>query len=342
MPSLFASLFKYRASEKYPPKENFFTEALAGVLNTSDALGVAFVYWLIGREVKPVRVETQKDIAPFGQVDMWLKAKDDAGGEYLIVLENKIDAQAGKNQLKNYENYLKEQVSTGSRTLVYLIYLTRHNPSNFHRSDKEPVIEFQEYRWFEVYDWLEKWTPEHDRSTDRHPAPLVNELLALMEDWNMDMNLSANDLTAATTYKLTTHPRLIEILEAVKSKFGNGRSESNWRRARTKLFYESPYLDERKIYFAFGFDFEREDDVWSVSRLGFPSAYFGVWGQDVGQIDQHRLSDEWVTHPGYLDWGNNHRVRRLNLIEAHGASLRSVYLDFFLDALGEVQKAMNG
>ena len=351
-------MFKYRASDRRRPKEDFFTEALAGVLNTSLPLRIAFAPWLIDGEVEFAHVDTVDtqrnfhDSSGSGRFDMWLKAKDNAGKEHLIVVENKIDAGEGECQLRRYKSYLKnweKRELAGSRTLVYL---TLHNPNDSQQFNDEPLVDFKDRRWFQVYDWLKKWTQEHDRSPDRHPAPLVNELLALMENWNMDMNLSANDLTAATTFKQTAQPRLIEILNEVKSKFPGevkfriGGSGKNWGHHENTLYYTSPYINERDIYFAFGFDFYREDSAWSVSRLGFPSAYFAVRVDDAGHVDCSGLPEDWDVppNPDYLNPERSRRsedrVKRLNLIEAGGASLRSVYLEFFLKALDEVQKAM--
>ena len=350
LPSLFANLFKYRASDGRTPEEDFFTEVLAGVLNTSTQLRVAFVLWLTGRKVKSVRVVTQmkfQDSGGSGRFDMWLQAKDDAGEKHLIVVENKIDARVGSNQLSRYKRYLEEQGSVGSRTLVYF---TLRNLSNFQQSGEQSAVDFRDHRWFEVYDWLEEWKHGNDQSTGDHSAPLVDELQALMEDWEMDMKLSADDLTVATRYHLWAQPRLIKILEEVKDNLENNGKwnlKGNWKYETDELKYSSPLVAKRNFEFEFGFDFEREDDAWSVSGLRLLSAYFAVRVGKGNQINWSGLPDDWVTPPDHLRLSNGSgskdrvkQLNRLNLTKADGASLLNVYLNFFLGALEEVEKAM--
>lgn len=67
--SLLIRLFKYRAGEKNSPEENFLTEALAGVLESSRSLSREFAQWLFDKcfsspvRVGSVRIATQKTVA---------------------------------------------------------------------------------------------------------------------------------------------------------------------------------------------------------------------------------------------------------------------------------------
>ena len=119
-----------------------------------------------------------------------------------------------------------------------------------------------------------------------------------------------------------------------------------WVFEKNELYYASPYLKERNIYFAFGFDFKRDDDAWRVPRLQFPSAYFAVRVDDASHVDWSGLLKDWdpPPDPDYLNLERSRRsedrVKRLNLIEADGESQLSIYVGFFLEALDEVEKAL--
>lgn len=190
MSGILARLFKYRPEPGRSPAENFFTEALAGVLEASDDLSEAFVQRIIDQRVQSPRVETQKSVQKVGQFDVWLEAQDESGQQHLIVIENKIGAPADPSQLARYADYLATQTHAASRTLLYV---SLHSRSDFRNSVDQPSVEFRECRWFEIYDWLKDWIQNTDPESTRISV-LAQELLDLMEEWNMDMNLSAADL----------------------------------------------------------------------------------------------------------------------------------------------------
>ena len=349
MPGLFARLFTYRSRKDRSPYEDFFTEALAGVLNASEALRREFVERLF-KVVEPkvkctvqsvALVDTQRMIDGSERLDMWLDAKDETGVHHLIVLENKIDAPEGHRQLTRYATHLAKRGDAASRTLVYI---TPHERTEFRPGGDGPAVGFGQWHWFQVYDWLQQWVGEHDQAAAGRTGALANELLTLMEDWNMDMNLSAADLATATTYKQTAQTRLIQILRQVRDacKTKLKLDEGKWSYDTNTLEYSSPWIGDKSFYIQFGFDFGRDDEIWSVARLNLPSAYFAIRGEEVSQQDWSALSSDWGSTPDDWNWWADARVKRLDSIVAGGSSMRNDYLEFFMNALDEIENAIPG
>lgn len=340
--SLFARLFKYRPSEGRSPQEDFLTEALAGVLESSFPLRAAFVNWLVECDLdfERVRVETQKSAGSYGRLDLWLEAQERSGERHVVVFENKIEAPEGEGQLQSYERYLGERPEPWkSRTLIYL---TRHTRSDSPRGDQS--VAFQNLRWFEVFHWFKAWT----KGPDTEARLLVNELLDLMEEWNLTMELNANDLAAALVHRSSVEQRMVSLLNEVWSVCRIDGSQTNkWKYEYRFLYYRSPNIvDGGNLYFRFGFDFHREDEHWSVSGLQLPSAYVTI----IGEHDEKRLpcgwtapTDSWVdAQPDNWRWKNAAAasVKQLSVLAARGAALNEAYLGFFKQALEEAESAV--
>ena len=299
----------------------------------NDTLLGAFVQRIIGH-----RVETQKSVDRFGQLDLWLEAQDESGQRHLLVVENKIGAPADPAQLARYASYLATQTHAASRTLLFV---SPRSPSGFRPSTDDSLVKFRECRWYRVYDWLKEWVDVHGRQAPGSSV-LAKELLTLMEEWNMDMKLSAADLAVATTYKLSAQKRLYQVLNEVHEackiellKSAKGR----WNYDYSELIYSSPTIGDKGVHIEFGFDFGRKDEDWDVSRLGLPSAYFAIRGEGVGQQYRSVLPDGWKSPPSTWGWPKGERVKQLSPFKTGGSSLRNVYLRFFLDALAEAHKA---
>ena len=340
--SLFGRLFKYRATEGKSPQEDFLTEALAGVLESSFLLRVAFVKEcvkeLVDCDLETVSVETQKGAGSYGRLDLWLEARECSGERHVVVFENKIWAGEGENQLGRYARYLQDHEEAESRTLIYL---TPYASSDFEESENanSPGVEFLELRWFQVFNRMKAWmeSPEAEAGS----TVLVKELLALMEEWNLTMELKASDLAAAVAHRSSVERKMAQLLYEVKAacqKLPRDPS-SKWTSPEHTLNCASPWLgNDRNFYFKFGFDFDREDDVWSVRGLGLPAAYFAVCG-DVDQLDWNLVPSDWVPPPEGWNWGDASRVKRLSCLEAKGGSLHEGYSKFFNEALEEALQA---
>ena len=353
MSSIFSRIFKYRPRVDRLPKEDFFTEAFAGVLQTSHSLRVTFVKWLICHDadsvsidVDSVSIETQKTFAGGDRLDVWIVAHHkNSGAHHVVAMENKIGAAEGQNQLQRYEDILRrEEASAKSRTLVYA---TLHERTNSERPGGEPEVGFLPIRWFDVADWMRKWIAESSPGVEDRSIVLVRELVQLMEDWNMAMNLTPTDLAAACQYhNRSVAAKLSEILDATEQECKQncnleGNKNNKWYHARNDFAYQSPYIDlKKKNYIEFGFDFDRDDNDWRVSQPSLPSAYFaakGGWPEpDIEQLGNVR---NWVRAPD--SWGDGYRlVKRLGHLDLQGDSLHGEYLDFFRNASGELLQAL--
>ena len=149
MLSLFDRLFRYRPSENRSPAEDFLTEALAGVLESSLPLRAGYVGFLMQHHgtVRDVHVVTQRG-SEGDRPDLILNVSDRSGCHHFIVLEHKIDAPEGDQQLERYARWLLKQRDASSRTLVYV------TPQRSAKSMDVPGIAFRTLRWFDVYCWL--------------------------------------------------------------------------------------------------------------------------------------------------------------------------------------------
>ena len=332
MNSIFTRLFSYRPKPDRLPEEDFFTEALVGVLNKSDLLKTKLVRWLTGKEVHEVELETQETLGG-GTVDVWIDARNcRSGARHVIAMENKIGAQEGPNQLQGYAAELQHFETAESRTLVYA---TRHERSEAQEFPDAPDVEFRQIHWFQVADWLSESITRLSRSGNDSSIPFARELISLMKDWNMTMNLNVGDLAAATAYHRSAEDQLRQILSQIEAACVLPSASGRWERRHSKgyLFYSSPRIDnQREIKVEFGFDFQRDDRVWSVRRLGLPSAYFAVWGTPPLELDDLQ---NWQDPPA--DWGPGYqRAKQLGSVSIDGRSLQGVYLDFLKEARSEI------
>ena len=336
--SIFGRLFKYRPRDNRDPKEDFFTEALAGVLQASPELRSAFVYRLIEQEVDHVFVRTQ-ETTPDGRIDIWIDARNRRNGaRHLVAMENKIGADVNRYQLRRYEAHLRSERDADSRTLISA---TRHERSRFLRCLDTPNVLFEEVHWFRVADFLRDWLSKQPNEGGDPSVPFVCELLLLMEEWSMAMTLKVDDLAAATSYHRSVHAQLVQVLEEIKADCGfPGTADNKWSssgKPSLYLAFTSPRFGKHQtIRVEFGFDFERDDAGWSVAQLGLPSAYFTVYCPQPLELEHLQ---GWQLPPE--DWGTEYRrVKHLNVLEVKGDSLHMKYIEFFQVARGELWGAL--
>lgn len=330
MTSFLERLFRYRATESRSPQEDFFTEALGGVLEASRELATAFAGWLACRDFKTATVATQM-AAGGNRLDMLVEALDEGHRRHLIVIENKLGAGEGHNQLQRYHDYLEAQQAE-SRTLVYM---TLHERSDFEPSSD--AVRFRSRCWFELYDWLDSLLLGSGAQGGRVET-LIRELLDLMEAWNMKMALGAHDLASAVAYKGAVQQQLLQILNMVWEECRAGCVSGQWKYDRDNVMYQSAYvLDD--LYYEFGFDFARDDEAWHAPRLQLPSAYFAIRGGDASARDWTGMSG-WDAPPASWSWPEHERVRQIAALELKGTSFHSGYLEFFLSALEQAKAAI--
>ena len=317
MPGLFARLYRYRPRVERSSREDFFTEALAGVLDSDPRLCAEFARRITRAETElvDVRVSTQETLETGDRVDLLLDARDAAGRHHVAVLEHKIEAGEGANQLARYECWLLRQPEC-TKTLAYV---TPHARSSFRPSSAD--VTFREVRWFEVFEWIENWV-DRQGTSEASGVVLGTELLDLMEEWRMAMKLSATDLAVATLYKTSVEDRLQQILDEVRAHMPVAQP---WPRRTSSLHRLSPWIDaEGQVYLEYGFDFGRQGDDWHVTRLGLPSAYFAAKGKGGEQFNWGALPAPWVEPPEAWAWRDGLRVKQISSATVQGQSLHRV------------------
>lgn len=331
MTSVFGRLFKYRPSENRLPEEDFFTEALAGVLQKTPEVRTKFVEWLVRRdnyevEIKEANIDTQKQVSG-GRLDIYIDARSVDGKRHVVGVENKISAEEGGNQLERYSEHLGTKKDAATRTLVYITLNSEPPPLKA----KQNNVTFKHLKWFQVYNWL-KESAEAGRT-------FLCDLLELMKEWNMTIELSATDLAATIRYRKLAQPQFRNVLNMVTEKIQIKKSTGQYNYASYFLAYTTPFLGNSEIYLYFGFDFDREDNDWSVEKLCIPSAFVGVCGNDDNPAFLKRLSDYWTEVPQHMEGDDVLRVRQMcKKLLVSKDSFGEAYLDFFNTAIQDFKK----
>ena len=292
-----------------------------------------FVEWLIGHddykvEIKEADIYTQKPVSG-GRLDIYIDARSADGQRHVVGVENKISAKQGGRQLERYLECLGSENDAATRTLVYITLVSEPNPFE----SKPNNVTFNHLKWFQVYDWL--------KESAKSEHTFLCDLLELMEEWSMTSNLelSATDLAATTRYRKLAQPQFRNVLNMVTEKIQIKKSTGQYNYASYFLAYTTPFLGNSEIYLYFGFDFDREDNDWSVEKLCIPSAFVGVCGNDSNPAFLKRLSDCWTDVPQYMDWGDGLRVRQMcKKLLVSKDSFGEAYLDFFNTAIQDFKK----
>ena len=306
MASIFDRIFWYRQSNGRTPSEDYFTELFSAVLEKCEALGTTIVGKLISlNDITTARIQTQKYFRSFRRrVDMYATMRDGAGREHVMIIESKLDSVQAKNQLADYIEILVRHRDATTRTLIYVTRKSEELDVPT-LENQQPNVSFKHLRWSQVYDWIK----ERTEALDGHDAAwkeLLNELLALMEDWNMGGEISARSMRAALVFhnSLDSEARLVqEFIDPAwdKSDIDNflGPTNGNWSFKNYPYSWQtSPRLTNfRNVRIAMGFRFDRRDEVWNVDDLELPSAAVTVVRGDAD--DFPRPSRKW--QPGPVD-----------------------------------------
>lgn len=342
MKGLFIRLFTYRPKDGRMSQEDFFTEAFAGVLRASLGLRLQFVNWLIDppHEVDSVHITTQKTLDDGrSQVDIWIEARSHGcGTHHVIAMENKIEAAVDIDQLRRYEAQLQLKATFYTRTLVCA---TRYERASMEPSPCEPVVKFRHICWHEVADQLRGWLLQQPDGHHEPGGTLIHELLSLMEEWKMEIHLTADDLAAATRHRASVEGHLLQLLDEIWAECELPDGQGEWRYDRRHLCYTSRQFNaDINARAEFGFDFERDDADWSVSQIGLPSAYFAIRGTKEPELMNRLEALEWGPAPE--EWGGDYlRAKQLNSLIVTGSSLHPIYLDFFRTARKELWQALD-
>ena len=349
MASIFDRIFRYRPSGRRTPREDYFTELFASVLEKCEYLGTAIVEKLICcNNIKKVTLQTQKHFSSLGRrVDLYVTAWDGNGQRHVLVVESKLDSVAGENQLSDYIELLAQDEDACSRTLAY-ITKNSEDPgiSELECQGRRNNVTFKHLKWSQVYKWIEECVEELEGPNLTWEG-LLKELLALMEDWNMGGPISARSMRAALDYHnfLGSGARLVqELINPAWWESGNdkvlGPTQGKWRRDYPRGWQNSPGLvNYGGAWIGMGFRFDREDDVWNVYEVELPSAAVTISSGAVGGNPFPQPGDEW-TGPVYGMDDDDQWVRQTSQPPRHGESLEEFYQAFFLEAFTEIHRVL--
>ena len=352
MASIFDRIFRYRQSDRRTPREDYFTEILADVLEKHEELGAAFVGYLTSRDdIQRIDIQTQNRFAEAQRrPDVYVTARDSTNGRHVLIVENKIDALEGENQLRDYMRLLEQEKSAASRTLVYI---TRSSRPDF--DEESDHVKFKHLYWFDVYGWVRSWV-ESLENQSASSGELVSELLSLMEDWKMNGEITADDMKAAFIHytSLDCGRRLhVDIVDQAwrQSEIQQclGETTGHWSRKEilSECWQYSPTIARFGVSMGMGYWFDRKESAWDVTRVGMPSAAVVIYQMDDDPLPAvlQRPSDEWRKGPveGLGNWDRDTWdlwTRTLDEIPCYGSSLSEHYRKFFLDAFNELGGAL--
>ena len=350
MGSIFDRIFWYRQSDEMTRQEDYFTETLVAILEKVEGLKIAFVKHLNCDEdkevleIERVYLQSQKSFWDAGRrVDIYVDARDIERKRHLMIIENKIDAPEGVDQLDAYMNLLKNERSAASRTLIYI---TRRSQKPG-KKNQLGNVRFKHLRWFEVYNWLKRWN-ESQSNDSAMGRSLLTEFLMLMEDWHMGGDIDAASLRAAIRYhgSLDSGWRLVEEMidpawSESQIESAVGETSGKWLYTTWACWQTSPKIQQFKdVRIAMGFRFDRRDADWNVDEIELPSGAVTIKGSN--EVEFPRPSNKWQKGPVEGMDADDLWVRQISKKPSYGESMNEFYRAFFLSAFVELKKVIVG
>ena len=255
MNNLFVNIQKYRPRENTNPKENFFTEILAFILNKDKDLFKNFIS-LIGLDysIETSSINTQV-LVERKIIDMEIIINDSIS----IFIENKIDSTINKskgekdgsifinNQL---ENYIKIQNSK-TKQKGYVVLLTQYSESIDKKIGNQLLTQIF---WEDVYSLLKNHSSKNNISKF-----LIDQFIYLMEDENM------NPYTQITKEMINGHNNFIENVKKLFENIMKSMEKNNTIEGNTSQ-YSYSFID---YYFTFenikcSLNYDRNDMTFSL------------------------------------------------------------------------------
>ena len=166
---------KNRASEK-TPLEDFITEILVGVLENDNELLDSFVNNILEIEGTGFSIESQVKYNLDNDINCIIDivVRND---ENICFIENKVHSSEGERQLERYTKVLNELNNIQGKN-VFLRYCTK-----FYDLKNIEDIDFLQYRWSNVYKFLEEYESE---MIDEYLKFLRGEGMASAGDFNYE------------------------------------------------------------------------------------------------------------------------------------------------------------
>ena len=205
--SLFTKLRKLHAGAKFR-LEDYHTEIVAQVLRNRHDIMLAWLRELgVGRIRDPdeINVATQENLGALighecgSRPDIAIRLCKGAFVE-LLLIESKIGAKEGFQQLQRYADHL---LATPSADSTILIYITRDFETKKWITLQTTKVAFKQTRWFQFYRILDRFATQSDTITI--------ELGKFMKENNMSQNMQ---FTPIDVLALTNFPAARKMMDA--------------------------------------------------------------------------------------------------------------------------------
>ena len=246
--NVFDSLLRlYRTNMSKTPLEDFTTEILVYILNTNQILKYSFISDFLQIKGSNFTITSQETYL-FGQeegryckIDIVIKNENS-----ICFLENKVHSKEGSGQLEMYSKLLD---SLNTYEYTYLKYCTK-----FYDNKIITGHNFQQYRWFDVANFLRKWQYEE----------MINEFLNFLESNNMgnSTQFTIQDVLAMENL----NPLLIKMdsyLDKIKPQFSRifdgFKNLNNMNQIKTHsryVFYKDNVIGDNYSELGVGFEWK--------------------------------------------------------------------------------------
>ncbi|ANQ52909.1 PD-(D/E)XK nuclease family protein (plasmid) [Flammeovirga sp. MY04] len=230
MESLFKNMYSYRERKDKGNLENYLIEIFSYVLKYDPDFRVAFMSEIGVIDLSGFDVKTQSSYSVLGRPDVEINCND-----HFILIECKVDASEGQDQLKRYCDILNLNSKSKKKTLVYL---TKYYENK--EIDKDLNIDFKSIRWYDIFQLINKQTKNQ----------LKEQLIIFLTDMKIAMNNSIKDLSDLQTLPgtiATMDEAIDNALKAFNHKLIKG-TVSRFKRLEVGNYYQIMHFDEKRNY----------------------------------------------------------------------------------------------
>ncbi len=213
--SLYRRLQSYSPRPEKNPKEDFFTEALVHLVDTTLGLHQEYVKFLaelafgegtVELDGSEMQIDTQSRLKSGGRPDVRIAVYgEDDELTLCIICEHKLEASEGWKQLLDYMKEL-EKVKAERKILAYITYDSVEQKS-IDGVEKSEETKFLHLRWSAVYGFLKQFAQSHFLENRAY----YDEFLIYMQELKMDPITSFSSFQIAALNDL---PRLIVSMDA--------------------------------------------------------------------------------------------------------------------------------
>lgn len=200
------SLYKRQKNSNKTPLEDFTTEIFVGVLEENQELLDKYVNEILKIDGSNYSINSQVKYSLCDEkdciIDMVIKNEDT-----ICFVENKVNSLEGDRQLERYSKLLKV-IKQNEGKKIYLRYCTK-----FYDKKELDDINFIQYRWSDIYRFLEEYTEENN---------FIEEYLEFLEEEGMSSagDFNYQDLIVMSTIN-STIAKMDECLDNVKDTLIN-------------------------------------------------------------------------------------------------------------------------